>query len=177
MDRQRQRTEILTEELYKVRNQAEQESGRSVSRIRELEDSLRTYVALEAELDDVVMQAAEAADADEVGLGCRGYWETKSSLSYSPLDPGHLRLWRQCADHGAAAAEAERGAGAAAAGQQEGGGAGRGEPQAAAGAGAAAAAGPGRRPPPAGADGAALCVLDREHAQGGGGERGGGGRG
>lgn len=69
LDRQRQRTEILTEELYKVRNKADQDAGLHTSRIRELENSLQTYVALEAELDDVVMQAAENAESDDVSCG------------------------------------------------------------------------------------------------------------
>jgi hypothetical protein len=66
VERQRQRNEVLTEEYHRVQNKAEQSTSRLEGRVRELEDSLRTYAALEGELDDVIMQAAEADDADQV---------------------------------------------------------------------------------------------------------------
>lgn len=55
-----------------MRNKAEQDTSRLEGRVRELEDSLRTYAALEGELDDVIMQAAEAEDADQVRSRERG---------------------------------------------------------------------------------------------------------
>eukprot|EP00042_Codosiga_hollandica_P029392 m.162494 g.162494 ORF g.162494 m.162494 type:complete len:720 (+) comp53062_c0_seq19:54-2213(+) len=86
-DKTAAKLEVLTKEFYAQQNMSDKRIASLEAQLAESNDKVRNYELLERELDDVIMQAAQSNDDDEIllryGYGANGPSTSKRRLKQS----------------------------------------------------------------------------------------------